>query len=110
MSQFTPPNMDNLAAALAEAWEGVEEAVDQESNAFWQSLSFDQQRLAFYAVISRLTKAELEEGQTYRQILDLFHSDQLSGMACGFHALHNAIHPVSTPLADTERGHTKEND
>ena len=110
MSQFTPPNMDDLAAALADAWEGLEEAVTQESNAFWQSLSFDQQRLAFYAVISRLAKAELEDGLTYRQILDQFHSDQLSGMACGFHALHSALNPVSTPLADTKHGHTKEND
>ena len=62
---------------------------------WWSKLPVEDREKAFYAVVSRLYKGEIEEQGSYRYILyDIFGFDAsmyARGMACGFMHLHNAI-------------------
>jgi ABC-type Fe3+-citrate transport system substrate-binding protein len=67
----------------------------QEMDAWWESLSKEDQMKAFYSVVSRIVKGELEDQGSYRYVLyNVFGFDAdayIMGMNCGFMALHNAI-------------------
>ena len=62
---------------------------------WWNNLHEDEREWAFYSVIKRMHKAEIQDKGTYRYALyDVFGFDggmYLHGMNCGFMALHNAI-------------------
>lgn len=67
----------------------------QEMDAWWNDLSKEDQMKAFYSVVSRIVKGELEDQGSYRYVLyNVFGFDAdayLMGMNCGFMSLHNAI-------------------
>lgn len=63
---------------------------------WWNNLTQEEREDAFYAVVKRIHKAELEDKGSYRYALyDVFGFDASMygrGMDCGYMALHNAIY------------------
>jgi hypothetical protein len=76
-------------------FEEVATSQDSEAEAFWDSLSVDDQMKAFHAVVKRIVKGELQDKGSYRYVLyDIFGFDKdayLMGMNCGYMDLHNSI-------------------
>lgn len=84
---------------LAEAqqlFDELEKQYDDEADQLWNSLSQEDQQLAFYSVMKRLVKGELRDQGTYRYVLyDVFGFDSSSyfmGVNCGYMELHNSIY------------------
>jgi hypothetical protein len=67
----------------------------KDADSFWNDLTYDQQLMAFYAVVSRIYKGEIEDKGTYRWVLyDVFGFGPDAyglGMDCGYMSLHNSI-------------------
>jgi len=67
-----------------------------EANDWWESASEEDREKAFFAVIDRMYRAEVDSHGTYRYSLyDVFGfrpSMYVKGMQCGYMALHNLIH------------------
>jgi hypothetical protein len=82
---------DDIRALFKE----VATSQDSEAEAFWDSLSVDDQMKAFHAVVKRIVKGELQDKGSYRYVLyDVFGFDvdaYLMGMNCGYMDLHNSI-------------------
>jgi hypothetical protein len=80
---------------LADTQREVEESFINDSENFWQSLTYEQKLLAFSAVMTRLVKGELQDQGSYRYVLyDIFGFGPESygiGMITGFIDLHNSI-------------------
>jgi len=70
---------------------------EKECEEYWNNLSYDNKLKAFYSVVKRLVKGEIEENCSYRGVLyDVFGFglDAYSiGMECGLMMLHNSIIP-----------------
>lgn len=75
----------------------LEKKYDEANDVWWNSLSNQEREHAFYAVVKRIYKAELEDHGTYRYALyDIFKftgSMYLHAINCGYKALHEAINP-----------------
>lgn len=86
-----PDKLEELRKAFKEA----AEAENKESDAFWESLSYDDKCNAFHAVVKRIVKAEITDRGSYRYALyDVFgfREDMYTrGMNCGYMTLHNSI-------------------
>lgn len=89
---------EELFKGLGEIREAQQQAKDEyeaKNDAWWNGLTEDERESAFYAVVKRIYKAELEDRGTYRYALyDVFGFGggmYYRGMDCGFMALHNAI-------------------
>ena len=85
--------------ALAELGQEMEKArkhYELMNDAWWNGLDQGEREDAFYAVVKRMHKAELQDRGTYRYALyDVFGFDPGMygrGMDCGYMALHNAIY------------------
>ena len=82
---------------IAESYERAMKEIEQEQEAYWNSLSKDDQLKAFCAVCRRIVQGELRDKGSYRWVLyDVFGfgpESYTQGMDCGFMALHNAIIP-----------------
>jgi hypothetical protein len=101
----------SLLDAIAQESEHFQELILQEAvemDQWWDGLSQEDQMRAFYSVVKRLVKGEIEDRGSYRYILyDVFGFDAESymlGMNCGFMALHNSIytHQEMRELRDRE--------
>lgn len=72
-----------------------ENAFGKEANDWWAKLPYEERLKAFFCVMERVVKGELEENGSYRYILyDIFEFGPESygiGMSCGFMDLHNSI-------------------
>jgi hypothetical protein len=89
----------SLLDVIAQESEHFQELIRQEAvemDQWWDSLSQEDQMRAFYSVVKRLVKGEIEDRGSYRYILyDVFGFDAESymlGMNCGFMTLHNSIY------------------
>jgi hypothetical protein len=82
-------------AELSQEMEKHREEYEAENDAWWNGLSDQEREDAFYAVVKRMHRAELQDKGTYRYALyDVFGFDggmYKQGMDCGYMALHNAI-------------------
>lgn len=92
-------NMQKLEESLSVLRETFEEMRIKNENAsegFWNKLTYDEKLMAFYSVVKRIHKGELDEKGSYRYILyDVFGFDvdaYSMGMECGFLDLHNSIY------------------
>jgi hypothetical protein len=92
--------IDRLSDDLRETSNFYMEAmkeIEKEQEAYWNSLSKDDQLKAFCAVVRRIVQGELHDKGSYRWVLyDVFGfgpESYTQGMECGFMALHNAIIP-----------------
>jgi hypothetical protein len=82
---------------ISESYERAMKEIEKEQEAYWNSLSKDDQLKAFCAVCRRIVQGELRDKGSYRWVLyDVFGfgpESYTQGMDCGFMALHNAIIP-----------------
>lgn len=86
--------LDKLAE-LGQEMEKHRLQYEADNDAWWESLTERQREDAFYAVIKRMYRAEVEDRGTYRYALyDVFGFDAgmyAAGMDCGYMALHNIV-------------------
>lgn len=82
-------------AELSQEMEKNRKSYEQNNDAWWNGLSETEREDAFYAVVKRIYKAEIEDRGSYRYALyDVFGFDPgmySRGMDCGYMALHNNI-------------------
>jgi len=77
------------------AMKAESEAYEKDCDSYWNALSYEDKLMAFYSVVKRICKGELEDQGSYRWVLyEVFGFDfdsYIIGMECGFMDLHNAI-------------------
>ncbi len=87
--------LDKLAELGQEIEKGREE-YENTVDSWWDNLTEKEREDAFYSVIKRMYKAEVQDRGTYRWALyDVFGFDPGmygAGMDCGYMALHNIIY------------------
>jgi hypothetical protein len=70
-------------------------AIENEQEAYWNSLSKDDQLKAFCSVVRRIQQAELIDKGSYRwalyNVFGFGPESYTQGMDCGYMAIHNAI-------------------
>jgi hypothetical protein len=83
---------------LSDIGQQIQKASDEyeaRNELWWSSLSEAEREDAFYAVVRRIVKAEIEDKRSYRGALyDVFGFGEhmyIAGMDCGYMALHNSI-------------------
>lgn len=88
--------LNKALADLHQIQQEVQKSYDERCENWWNSLTHDEKLQAFYSVIKRLKKGELDENRSYRGILyDVFGFGMEAygiGMDCGFIDLHNSIY------------------
>jgi len=86
--------LDELAK-LSQEMEKSRKIYEHNNDTWWNGLSEQEREDAFYAVVKRIHKAEIEDRGTYRWALyDVFGFDPgmyMRGMDCGYMNLHNSI-------------------
>ena len=86
--------LDGLAK-LSQEMEKSRKIYEHDNDTWWEGLTEKEREDAFYAVVKRIFKAELQDRGTYRHALyDVFGFDggmYMRGMDCGYMGLHNAI-------------------
>lgn len=86
-----PSALAKMAQLQKEASESYEESCDE----YWEGLSYEDQLKAFYSVVKRIHKGEIEDRGSYRWVLyDVFGFGPEAysiGMDCGYMSLHNSI-------------------
>ena len=89
-------NLEDALGHLRETFEKVRIENEKKSEEFWNNLSYDEKLMAFYSVVKRIHKGELDEKGTYRYLLyNVFGFDldaYALGIECGFLDLHNSIY------------------
>jgi hypothetical protein len=82
-------------AELSQELEKSRKIYEHDNDTWWNGLTEEEREDAFYAVVKRIHKAELQDRGTYRWALyDVFGFDPgmyMKGMDCGYMAVHNAI-------------------
>ena len=80
---------------ISQEYDNTRIEYERKNDEWWNNLSYEERCDAFYAVMKRFSHGELEKKGSYRYILyDVFGFGPdmyVSGMDCGFMALHNAI-------------------
>jgi hypothetical protein len=80
---------------IGQEMEQIQKEYEAENDAWWNGLTEKEREDAFYAVMKRIHKAEIQDEGTYRYTLyDVFGFDggmYMQGMDCGYMELHNAI-------------------
>ena len=88
-------NLNDLAKIYASQIKEEKQKQDQESQEFFENLSYEDQLKAFYHVCKIIWKGELHEKRSYRGVLYemfKFGPDAYSlGMDCGFFDIHNNL-------------------
>lgn len=110
MSEEDPKNLkelleSNMWQELSQMQLEAQKHYENLSNEFWESLSYEDQLKAFYAVCKRIYQGEVIDRGTYRYVLyDVFGfcpDAYVLGMDCGFMYLHNSIDAhIETELND----------
>ena len=75
--------------------ENARKVYEHDNDTWWNGLTETEREDAFYAVVKRMHKAELQDNGSYRYALyNVFGFDPgmyARGMDCGYMALHNAV-------------------
>ena len=86
--------LDKLAE-LSQELEKSRKIYEHDNDTWWNGLSETEREDAFFAVVKRIHKAEIEDRGTYRYALyNVFGFDPgmyMKGMDCGYMNLHNSI-------------------
>jgi hypothetical protein len=89
-------NLGELLEKLRDSYAEAMDSYEKTANEWWDSLSYEDKCYAFYSIIKRMHRAEVEERGTYRYaIYDVFDfgMDMYGiGMSSGYLHLHNLIH------------------
>lgn len=85
----------DILERLRIAQEESQSIAENEAEKFWNSLSYEDKLNAFYAVCTRIHKAEIQDKGSYRHALYTvfeFGMDAYAlGMDCGYMDIHNSI-------------------
>ncbi len=80
---------------FSEEFENARKIYEHNNDTWWNGLTEQEREDAFYAVVKRIHKAELQDRGSYRWALyDVFGFDPgmyVRGMDCGYMDIHNAI-------------------
>lgn len=94
MSEEQKKALDELAE-LSQELEKSRKVYEHDNDTWWNRLTEEEREDAFYAVVKRIHKAEIEDRGTYRYALyNVFGFDPgmyMRGMDCGYMNLHNSI-------------------
>lgn len=86
--------LDTLAS-IGESYEASAKSYEQETDAWWDALPYDDKLRAFYSVVKRIYEGDVKQQGSYRYVLyDVFGFDADAyglGMECGYMSLHNSI-------------------
>jgi len=86
--------LDDMRQAGVELEQAMKE-YKTENDMWWNGLSEEEREKAFFAVVSRIHQAEVEERRSYRGSLYSVFGFQPSmyamGMECGYFAIHNML-------------------
>jgi len=101
---------DEAWAEIRNSYQQALIVYEQEANAFWDNLEYEDKLYAFYSVCKRLYKGDVEEQKSYRGVLyDTFGFDLDSyaiGMDCKYMELHNllsrAVDKAFSPIIEEE--------
>jgi hypothetical protein len=85
-------------------WKDIQDKIElstlqyeKDCDEYWDNLSYDDKLKAFYSVVKRIVKGDIEENRSYRGVLyDVFGFDADAygiGMEAGYLSLHNSIIP-----------------
>lgn len=92
------PNKEKFFEALSDLSAMFKEHAakyEKDCNEYWNSLSYDQQLMAFYSVCKRIHQGDVKDGGSYRHVLyDTFEFEPDAygiGMECGYMDIHNLI-------------------
>lgn len=89
-------NPDESGKSLSDYMEEAENTFEEQSEKAWNSASYDQQLLMFYAVCSRIRQAAFTDKGSYRHTLyEVFGfkpDSYFIGMSCGLLDIMNALH------------------
>ena len=92
--QSTNNALDTLAE-IGQEMEKNRKVYEHDNDTWWNGLTEQEREDAFYAVVKRIHKAEIEDCGSYRWALyDVFDFDPgmyMKGMDCGYMNLHNSI-------------------
>jgi hypothetical protein len=114
--------LGEMLDGLRESYKEVREILHKEADEFWNNLTEEEREKAFFAVISRMHKAEVLERRSYRGALyDVFGFEPGmygAGMECGYLTMHNLLYDAADLQAiksatrfevidDTGRAYTK---
>ena len=98
MNEEEKTKREAALTALAELGEEMERGrklYEHDNDTWWNGLSEKEREDAFYAVVKRMYRAEVQDRGTYRYALyDVFGFDPGmygAGMDCGYMALHNIV-------------------
>lgn len=98
MNEEEKAKREAALTALAELGEEMERGrklYEHDNDTWWNGLSEKEREDAFYAVVKRMYRAEVQDRGTYRYALyDVFGFDPGmygAGMDCGYMALHNIV-------------------
>lgn len=80
---------------IGQKFEQFQKEYETENDAWWNGLTKKEREDAFYAVVKRIHKAEIQDQGSYRYALyDVFGFDgemYMQGIECGYMSLHNTI-------------------
>ena len=88
-------NLMEILGAASEVYQAAAKQYEDDTNVWWEQLSYEDKLRAFYSVVKRIYEGDLKEQGSYRYVLyDVFGFGPDSygiGMECGYLELHNAI-------------------
>lgn len=97
---------DDSDSAVADLMAESLKKYEKDSSDFWNSLSYEEKLMAFYAVCKKIHDGDLNERGSYRHVLyDVFgfKTDAYSlGINCGYMNIHNSMVPVSDQNREKE--------
>jgi hypothetical protein len=97
-SNSIPDPKKDKFEALRELGDALDESMrefENQANAYWESLTYDQKLFAFHSVCKRIHEGDIKKQGSYRYVLyDVFGfapDAYMVGMDCGYMDIHNAI-------------------
>jgi len=88
-------SLSDSLAAFTEVYRDLRQKYDNESEQYWESLSYEDKLKAFYIVTKRIHKGDVVDRGSFRYVLyETFSFDMdsyLVGMDSGYMEIHNAI-------------------
>jgi hypothetical protein len=95
MTSETNVNLKEILSELAVLAEEASREYEKSSNDFWNSLSKDDQMKAFYSVVSRIYKGDVQESRSFRGVLygvfEFGPESYVIGMESGYMTIHNML-------------------
>jgi len=88
--------MFEMSQVLAAQMQEAAETYGYDCDNFWNKLTYDEQLMAFYSVVKRIHKGDVEDRRSFRGVLyDVFGfgpDAYIVGMECNYLDIHNLLY------------------